>query len=63
MKVRREDFRGADICKRQKAWFRLNGLDWQDFLKNGIDAEVLVQIPNSREQIARVIEQARKRNA
>lgn len=41
--IRMHDLRSAKMCSRgARTFFELNGLDWQDFLKNGIPAEKLV---------------------
>ncbi|WP_262453867.1 hypothetical protein [Acinetobacter bereziniae] len=37
------DIRNAKMCARgTRAFFMLHGLDFQDFLKNGIDAEKIL---------------------
>ena len=42
MKVTVAHMRKAKICKDVKRFFfDVNGLDWRDFIKNGIDSDVL----------------------
>lgn len=41
-RVYAKDIRAAKLCfGGARPWFRRHGLDWQDFLANGIDAERL----------------------
>ncbi|MEC8124582.1 MAG: hypothetical protein VX125_12180 [Pseudomonadota bacterium] len=43
MKIYMSDIRNAKMCARgTRAFFILHGLDFQDFLKNGIDAEKIL---------------------
>ena len=43
MKIYMSDLRKAKMCaKGTRAFFLAHGLDFQDFLKNGIDAELLL---------------------
>jgi hypothetical protein len=36
------DLRTARLCfKGARPWFRQHGIDWQDFLRDGVDAAVL----------------------
>ncbi|PQO22061.1 hypothetical protein C2I36_15055 [Rhodobacteraceae bacterium WD3A24] len=38
------DIRTARICfKGARGWFRRHGLDWSDFVQNGIEAERLAE--------------------
>lgn len=39
--VRIADFRSAGICPDAKFWFKDHGLNWKDFVRNGIDIEDL----------------------
>lgn len=40
--VTRRHCRELDYCSRgMRPWFAANGLSWADFVKHGIDAEVL----------------------
>lgn len=42
MIIRIDDIRKSGYCvKGAKQWFAAHGLDFKDFLKNGIDAETL----------------------
>lgn len=37
-----QDLRRARICfKGARPWFHQHGIDWQDFLRDGVEAEVL----------------------
>ncbi|MBJ8552674.1 hypothetical protein [Acinetobacter bereziniae] len=50
MKIYMSDIRNAKMCARgTRAFFILHGLDFQDFLKNGIDAE---KILNTKDAMA-----------
>jgi len=50
MKIYMSDIRNAKMCARgTRAFFMLHGLDFQDFLKNGIDAE---KILNTKDAMA-----------
>lgn len=43
MKIYMSDIRNAKMCARgTRAFFMLHGLDFQDFIKNGIDAEIIL---------------------
>lgn len=43
MKIYMSDIRNAKMCARgTRAFFMLHGLDFQDFLKNGIDVEIIL---------------------
>ncbi|OCG15999.1 hypothetical protein A9G24_01245 [Gilliamella sp. App6-5] len=58
--VKREDLIAARQCSSGgRAFFKRHGLDWSDFLKNGIDAEILIKINDVMAN--QVIEQARRR--
>lgn len=51
--------RAAKLCSRGlRAWFKANNLDWDDFLLNGIDSEIVAALDDGIS--ARVIEIARK---
>lgn len=50
MKIYMSDIRNAKMCARgTRAFFMMHGLDFQDFLKNGIDAE---KILNTKDAMA-----------
>jgi hypothetical protein len=34
--------RAAGLCADSKIWWKDNGLDWRDFVKNGIPGETLI---------------------
>lgn len=39
------DVRNAQLCSvGAREWFKMNKLDWSDFLKNGIEEEKLIAI-------------------
>ncbi|OCG31605.1 hypothetical protein A9G29_06165 [Gilliamella sp. Fer2-1] len=58
--VKREDLIAARQCSAGgRTFFKRHGLDWSDFLKNGIDAEILLKINDVMAN--QVIEQARRR--
>lgn len=59
--VTTEDIRGAYMCfMGARKWFQANGLDWQDFIKNGIDADILLAIDDVMAH--QVVEVARGRS-
>lgn len=39
--VRYSDARRAGICLRMSAWFRKHNLDWDAFVKQGVDVQTL----------------------
>jgi len=41
MKITVADMRKAGICRRAKHYLEGHGHDWRDFVRNGIDSEVL----------------------
>ena len=42
-RVTLQDLRASRLCfQGARPWFQRHGLDWQDFLKDGLDAEILV---------------------
>ena len=47
-------------CKGGRAWFKSQGLDWQDFVQNGIDADILLAIDDVMAH--QVVEVARGRS-
>lgn len=54
------DVRAAGHCVRgARAWFEQHGFDFQDFVRNGIDAERLVASGDAL--AARVVEMKRER--
>jgi hypothetical protein len=39
-----QDLRASRLCfQGARPWFRRHGLDWQQFLAHGLDAEVLIR--------------------
>lgn len=61
--VRIEDFRQAGICPDAKDWFARYGLSWRDFVRNGIDADVLRTPEPDNPIVVRVIAMAEEREA
>lgn len=60
VRVTMADVRAAKMCaKGARAFFNRHGLDWSDFLHNGIDAEILAEINDAMSN--KVIEVARGR--
>lgn len=58
--VKREDLTTAKQCSRGgREFFKRHGLDWSDFLKNGIDSEMLLKTNDVMAN--QVIEKARQR--
>lgn len=60
MKIRMSDLRSVGVCDRVRFWFRKHGLDWADFLKNGIEDERLLRTGDA--QAFRVVEEIRGRS-
>jgi len=53
------DLRRSQVCPKARVWFAKHGLDWRDFVRNGIDADKLTATGDA---IAlRVVEEARGR--
>jgi hypothetical protein len=53
------DLRRSKVCPMARVWFAKHGLDWRDFVRNGIDADKLTATGDA---IAlRVVEEARGR--
>ncbi len=45
MIIRHDDVKNAGYCSSGlRTYFKQNGLDWMDFLRNGIDADILAAI-------------------
>lgn len=60
IKVRMEDVRAAKMCSSgARAFFQRHGLDWQEFLRDGIEAEILVKTGDA--MALQVVEVARGR--
>ncbi len=58
------DFRACGVCKDARfVFFERHGLDWRDFVKNGIDAEKLRATGDHLTRIDALEEAARKREA
>lgn len=58
--IRMVDIRASKLCSRgARTFFERHGLDWNDFLKNGIDSRALL---NTEDAMAiKVVEVARGR--
>lgn len=57
--IRVDDLRKSGVCPRASAWFERHGLDWRDFVRNGISGERLIATGDA---IAiRVVAEARAR--
>lgn len=61
--VRIADFRRAGICPDAKIWFARHGLDWHEFVLNGIDAEALKATNDQQDNVTKVIAFAEEREA
>lgn len=61
MIVRIEDLRRAGVCRDARHWFARHGLDWRDFVRNGIDADALLATGDSQDAVGRVIAAAKER--
>lgn len=61
MIIRMRDIRAAKMCSRgARAWFARHGLDWSEFITNGIDAELVLATGDA--MAIRVVEVARGRD-
>lgn len=62
MRIYMSDIRKAKMCaSRSRAFFLSQGWDWQDFLKNGIDLEVVKSTNDAMAlQVVEVAENGRK---
>lgn len=60
--VTHADLRVLGYCNRgSRDFFDRHGLDWREFLHDGIDAEILLSTGDA--MASRVVEQAQKREA
>jgi len=60
VKVTMADVRACKMCARgARAFFRRHGLDWSQFIREGIDAEVLMATGDA--MAMRVVEHAKRR--
>ncbi len=48
MTITIDDVRRHFCTRGAKAWFERHGLDFRDFLANGVDAEVLLAVGDAR---------------
>lgn len=62
MKIYMSDLRKAKMCARgSRAFFLSQGWDWRDFLKNGIDLEVVKSTDDAMAlQIVEMVKNGRK---
>lgn len=62
MIVRLEDMHSIDFCNRgARLWFAQHGISWADFVRDGIDADVLLDTGDA--MAADVVAAARRREA
>lgn len=61
MKITIDDFRRAGICPRARHWFARHGLDWRDFIRNGIALEALRNTGDHQTTIDKLERIARER--
>lgn len=61
--VKFEDQRRAGVCDKSRHWFARHGLDFRDYVRNGIDSEKLLAVGCSRDAILRMIKAAEEREA
>jgi hypothetical protein len=59
LRITIKDLRASGICVDARLWFQRHDLDWKDFVRNGIDAEILLATKDA--QGVRVVEEARGR--
>ena len=62
MKIYMSDLRKAQMCARgSRAFFLSLGWDWQDFLKNGIDIEIVKSTNDAMaQQVVEIVENGEK---
>jgi len=61
MRVYSKDLRQALYCnKGARKWFERHGLDWADFIKNGVDISEIEHIDDSMMQ--KIVENVRAKN-
>ena len=62
MKIYMSDIRKAKMCARgSRAFFLRHGLDWQDFLENGIDLEIAEKFDDAMiQQVVEYVKNGRK---
>ena len=62
MKIYMSDLRKAKMCARgSRAFFLRHGLDWQDFLANGIDLEIAEKFDDAMtQQVVEYVKNGRK---
>lgn len=49
--IRLADQRAVKVCRRARFWFERHGLDWHDYVKNGIHVDKLRAIGDSPDKI------------
>lgn len=64
-RIRLADFRHptTQVCDKARHWFARVGLDWRDFVRNGIDVEALRRPGDHLDLIARLEAAAIEREA
>lgn len=62
MRIYMSDLRKAKMCARgSRAFFLRHGLDWQDFLANGIDIEIAEKFDDAMiRQVVEYVKNGRK---
>lgn len=64
MIIKMRDLRRVDICSSAitRKWFKDNGFDWHDFLKNGIESEKLLATKNpiAKQIVEKALENGRQ---
>ncbi|MEO8531051.1 MAG: hypothetical protein ABI459_07495 [Deltaproteobacteria bacterium] len=64
MKILFSDFRAAGVCRNARTTFFVpHGLNWRDFLKNGIEENVLRSFGDQLDRIDKLAAAARAREA
>ncbi|MCV2877618.1 hypothetical protein OE699_02030 [Sedimentimonas flavescens] len=61
MKITVDDFRRVGICPAARNWFARHGLDWRDFLRNGVELERLRATGDQQTMIDRLEAAAQER--
>lgn len=57
------DQRAEGVCKGARHWFERHGLDWRDYIRNGIDVERLRATGDIPDLIDRLEARAKAREA
>lgn len=57
------DLRAAGVCPDARNWFAKHNLDWKDFVRNGCDAQDLLNAEPDNPIVQRVVKAAETREA